>query len=641
MTRRSRSRNVGLACVLVLSLFAAIASGPAAAVAKPSTAPTAGVSAVPQASAIQPGDTENASFNRSNVTEERGDVAAFTVTLSNTSEATLTVGSEAVNYVANATLSDGDGDGQVRVLLNTHLAGRTAGERGVYEAAARADSVSGVDRTTERLPAPLEPSTYNLSVAVGGIERDTATLDLGPRSTDDLVLWTAPAASFDRLEDASDVARAVERGTVTTSDTTALGDVAVHQFTLSGIYGALDATTFARLVERGALDLTMVQTNPGVNRRPARLDLSASIANDAVRVIPDGENDALYVDLNTTRAVFENGPITPGDEFETTLVLNESSNFTEREKSVSGNVTVVDPQLELGDASLAAAPGQRVTGTTSIAPGSEVSIRVGSAAGGAFLRTDTATVRSNGSFAAAFDLSGVAPNTTAVVRASGPLNTSAETEAVVGPGAAGPSDAAAVTFENGTTTGETAVVTNATLPDGGFLALYRGANATAEPGGVLGASGYLENATGPVEIALDEPLAANATLTAVAHADGNRNREFDFVASNGSADGPYRSGGVPVSASARLVVGNGNGDAGDAGGDATDGTAASPATAATGRTTTMPAGSPIGDATGTATTDGDRGSDRSLVGDREFVVAVVALAAVAIVLGAFLARRSR
>src|SRR5699024_10583604 len=237
---------------------------------------------------------------------------------------------------------------------------------------------------------------------VGLDETDSATLELARPTKAALVTWTAPATAFDNVTNASAVATAVNTGRITTTDTIAKGDVLVDQFKIAGVYGALAAANFSTLVERGTLDFTVVQTNPETNRPPKRLDVNRSLANNSIRVIPDERNDVLYVNVDTGAAVFENGTPAAGDEFETELAFNGTAGNAGRNRSPPANVTFVGAELGLGTVSLATDRNQTITGTTSLAPGSEVTVRLQRNGTGSFVKTNVTRVRPNGSFAATF-----------------------------------------------------------------------------------------------------------------------------------------------------------------------------------------------------------------------------------------------
>ena len=500
-------------------------------------------------------DRPTASFNQSTVSEQRGDIAAIELDLFGTTNATVTVGSEAVNYETNVTVNDSDDDGRVTLLMNTYIAGLDT-EDAVYEAAGD-DAIVGTNRTTDPLDSPLETSRYNLSVTVGDRRTDGATLVLTERTTGELITWTAPAANFDNATNASEVATAVENGHITATDTVAVGDVSVNQFKLSGVYGALAVSNVTELLRGGALDFSMVQTNPSTNRPPKRLDLNRSLANDSIRVVPDPRNDVLYVNVDTGAAVFDNGTLSAGDSFESTLTIDGESTLADADESVSANVTFVGTELGLADPSLAAGRNQTVSGTTSVAPGSEVTVRIQRNGSNSLVKTNTTRVKPNGSFDTSFNLSSIAPRSTVTVQAEGPLGTGDRTNVTVRPDRSNESanGTAALAVPDQTTAGETVTVRNATLPDGGFVVVHA-ANASAAPTrSVLGASSYLENGTTEnVTVSLAEPLDEGTRVVVMAHTDSNANQVYDFSSSNGSEDGPYTVNGSAVTTAARLTI---------------------------------------------------------------------------------------
>ena len=500
-------------------------------------------------------DRPTASFNQSTVTEQRGDIAAIELDLSGTTNATVSVGSEAVNYAANVTVNDSNGDGRVTLLMNTYIAGLDT-DNPVYGATA-GDAVVGTNRSTAPLDSPLETSQYNLSVAVDDRRTDTATLALTERTAGELITWTAPAATFDNATNASEVAAAVDNGRITASDSVAVGDVSVNQVKLSGVYGALAVSNVTELLRSGALDFSMVQTNPSTNRPPKRLDLNRSLANDSIRVVPDPRNDVLYVNVDTRAAVFDNGTLSAGDRFESTLAIDGESTLADADESVSANVTFVGTEVGLADPSLVAGPNQTISGTTSVAPGSEVTVRIQRNGSSSIVKTNTTRVKPNGSFDTSFNLSSVAPRSTVTVRAEGPLGTGDRMNTTVGPYRPGgpPNGTAALAVPDQTTTGETVTIRNATLPDGGFVVVHA-ANASSDPlGSVLGASSYLENGTTEnVTVSLSEPLAEDTRVVVMAHTDSNDNQVYDFSSSNGGEDGPYTANGSAVTTGARLTI---------------------------------------------------------------------------------------
>ncbi|ESP89194.1 DUF7282 domain-containing protein, partial [Candidatus Halobonum tyrrellensis] len=133
-----------------------------------------------------------------------------------------------------------------------------------------------------------------------------------------------------------------------------------------------------------------------------------------------------------------------------------------------------------------------------------------------------------------------------------------------------PEPTANVTFENQSSNGTTVVVDSVTMSEGGFVAIHDSSLLEGNAlGSVVGVSAYLSAGTHEnVEVTLyegvaganfsdDASLEANETLIAMPHLDSNDNSTYDFVATGGTADGPYtdESGAVVDSASVTVDTG--------------------------------------------------------------------------------------
>ncbi|MDB2275355.1 hypothetical protein PM022_12530 [Halorubrum ezzemoulense] len=125
---------------------------------------------------------------------------------------------------------------------------------------------------------------------------------------------------------------------------------------------------------------------------------------------------------------------------------------------------------------------------------------------------------------------------------------------------AGAQPTATVTFNDQTVTNgsDTVTVASANLSEGGFVAIHS-VPVNPENGTpvdtVVGVSEYLGNGTSEdITVTLDEPVTANTTLVAMPHQDTNGNETYDFVTSEGSADGPYIEDGSAVVDSASITV---------------------------------------------------------------------------------------
>ena len=124
-----------------------------------------------------------------------------------------------------------------------------------------------------------------------------------------------------------------------------------------------------------------------------------------------------------------------------------------------------------------------------------------------------------------------------------------------------------VTFNNQYSTGQKVFVDSATLPEGGFVTIH---DERVRDGGLVGSligvSGYLSPGTHTnVEVPLyrgvrgadfeTDTIGNNASLFAIPQVDATGEKRFDFVASNGSKDGPYVKGGAVVFEEAYVVRG--------------------------------------------------------------------------------------
>lgn len=115
---------------------------------------------------------------------------------------------------------------------------------------------------------------------------------------------------------------------------------------------------------------------------------------------------------------------------------------------------------------------------------------------------------------------------------------------------------ATVSFEEQAIDGQSVVVDEVTLPNGGFVIIHDSKLADGDVlGSVVGSSAYLESGTHQdVEVPLDEPVEDDEELTAMPHFDTNGDEEYDFVDTGGQEDGPYVFERVAVTDSARVTV---------------------------------------------------------------------------------------
>lgn len=98
--------------------------------------------------------------------------------------------------------------------------------------------------------------------------------------------------------------------------------------------------------------------------------------------------------------------------------------------------------------------------------------------------------------------------------------------------------------------GSTVVVLDATIPQGGFIAIHE-TNEDGSPGAVIGHTEFLEPGTSSnVNVSLDEPIESDQSLIAMLHQDTNDNETYDFP----DADGPYTNEAGAVVDDAQITV---------------------------------------------------------------------------------------
>jgi PGF-CTERM protein/surface glycoprotein (TIGR04207 family) len=367
-----------------------------------------------------------ASFAQGSFTVPQGDVAQINISLDGAAAGTggtLVIGNEESDgYQANVSFTD-DGDGQVVIQFNTYAAGSDS--NGTVVEAAGDDSVT-FDNSSDQTQINniLAQGDYTLSVSTAGNAEDTVdqpqdlgALAIGPRSTDSMSLWTAPSqATIDTNSDGEvtedDIATLIEDDMLTQDDSIAAGDFVVHQITATGLEGVTESEGgLSGALMSDSLSLSIVQTNPVQNQDAKEVNVTAS-ANNMMFVEGDG---AYYIVANTDNLVLEDTSkdIVAGDEFRATFTVADDrllrSSDAAAHESVNATFTVEEATTELDadPVEVAAASNQTITGTTNLAPGTELTVRVRSSSDvtPGFYDTDTVTVQADGTFSAEFDFS--------------------------------------------------------------------------------------------------------------------------------------------------------------------------------------------------------------------------------------------
>lgn len=347
-----------------------------------------------------------AGLDQNSYTATRGDVVAFTVTTSGTNTATATIGSPADGYEVDVTVRTG---GSATVRLNT------------YAAAEGRDAISVengdlVDVAVDTASVgTLVAGTYNLSVRAGanatGPPDALAALTLRERATRGATAWTAPeAVDFSAPED---VREAILDGRLTRTNRTAASDHLVIAWNASGVDGLLAAqetglpeptTTDRFLAALGgtepAVAFGLVQRDPPVNRDPIRL--GDTLDRETLTVVEREGTVYLVIDLHAVDAPTDEG-------FRASITLREAGTaerFAAGDETVHENVTITPVRISVATGTIRAASDQSVRGTTTLAPGTELSLRlVSRTARPKFVKPATVTVTANRTFRATYDLS--------------------------------------------------------------------------------------------------------------------------------------------------------------------------------------------------------------------------------------------
>ena len=352
------------------------------------------------------------SFREAQYVEQRGDVVEITVELTDTDTATITatngLDEEPLNYDANITVRDRNGDGVVRLRFNTYL-----GADGVTAWQATSEDVI-VDSSFTALPSRLPPATtYDLSVRPGedggGLATDLVSLTIEPLEIEHLRLWTVPEDqsidSYNRLYDVLGVS-------VTETDRVALDDKLMIQIVAPGLEGLLapqgspgretdqSTTRFLNAIQQGETPLDLiVRTNSGfVTDNHENLDGS----NTAV--LADTGYDSYYIIVDTSEVTLASGGV--GAETTLEFGIDESaSRFTGERASVSDSYELVQPAVEIPEPNVVRTEEAAITGTTTLAPGTEMQVRVESRETPAFLITRETRVEDDGTFTIRLDAS--------------------------------------------------------------------------------------------------------------------------------------------------------------------------------------------------------------------------------------------
>jgi PGF-CTERM protein len=392
-----------------------------------------------------------------------------------------------------------------------------------------------------------------------------------------LTVQTAPGSTFEYLDTVSNVSTFA-----TNDEKIATGDVLIFRLSSSELSDALDMgsgspeSRFLELVQSGVIDLQIRQTN--VTSDTAKtFNLSATIENGGCKVLYS--ENVVYVAIDTEKALFDQGGTTvhvePGDWFEATFT-GHSSNWTETKVSeifqIVPRTVSFDTQEIHGQEVVVveASPNQTVTGETTVAPGTDLTIQAKSNGKLSFVITQTTQVREDRTFSLDFDFTNVTQGISFKLTIPNQgFEDNASTPGIVQrpPTASIQASIQKVSPRNN----QTVIIRSVNLSEGGFVSVYdrsfvAGDNGTAPFKSHRGTSQYLPPGKHTnVTVTLDRPYRYNGTVMVVPHLDTNHNKEYDFTMSNGDEDIPYHDvNGDPIVTSANITIlqtGDGTGTA--------------------------------------------------------------------------------
>jgi len=403
-------------------------------------------------------DSGDGSLSVEDAEQSTGDIAEIVVSASNTDEGNLIIGNEDdSNYQANVSIDFGDLD-QVTVYFNTYAAGNSDFGEVVWLDDDDLDEGASIELEyeTDDIDGILDIGDYEMTVSANTdfsetIDNpdDVASLFIEERSTDDLNIWTAADVSVEDILDEDDddqlaaVVTAIENDLITPADTIAHDDFVVHQLEASGLKGlfkyaesetgaetlgeqfielATNETLAADLEADTIIQLRVRETRDSVGPNAQRD--SIDFTETDVTVLHDEDGDQYFILLNTDEIELVNGEIEKDEDYEfdirfelrdeRLLDVDEDDDDLEvvdyyQQLNTAFELVERDGSFDLTDDDMIeveAGEEQLITGTTNVAPGSEVQIRIRGTGDARFSKSQSEiVVDADGNFAGEFDFS--------------------------------------------------------------------------------------------------------------------------------------------------------------------------------------------------------------------------------------------
>jgi hypothetical protein len=464
------------------------------------------------------------------------------------------------NFSVTLQLTDQNRDGTVTLVFNTHDPYAPA----AFDTRAEADSVRVTQALYGPQKAPLRVGEYQITAAVDESVTASETFELTPQTVRGVSVATAPSGHHAVTQTKQRLYAAQSRGVVTSTEQIAAGDTVTLQMNAVGVFGALaetkersDEQAFISLINEPGVTFELKQTNPPNGEAPKRLNVTKLTASQ-INVVPDAENETVYVSFRSRTTLLEQirivetlegytlaqpAAFAPGERYTVRFGLTAPADF-DRQQTASFVIQPRTGQLTTnarvnGTAGIAVRRSSvaQIEGSTTVAPGTEVRIRVSGTADSRFVKSKTATVQPDRTFRAIFDFREIPERTTFNIE----VTDAGFTTDVSAAGIVATNPTGTVQFENQTIQGELVSVRSARLSEGGFIALYRAApTANGEFGELLGRTPYLEpGGHTDVGLRLNQSVEASVQVIAVAHLDTDEDQVFEYVQTDQTADLPY------------------------------------------------------------------------------------------------------
>ena len=500
----------------------------------------------------------------------RGDIVRIEAQLNNSANGSMTITSFDGNYSVTINLNDGNDDGRITILFNTYSGNVSQAFRAI-----NGNDEVAVSRYATNRRRPLDTGRYVITASVDGRVTSTETFELTSRSVDSIEVYTAPQGMNGIFNSTHSVIDAKQSGSLTPDRAIAHRDYVVIAAKVDGIDGAFNSSaessteaTFLKLLQRGQLSLSMQQTNADTDTLQKRLNVSRLSASD-IEVVRNSPNGSLYIAFDTADTflyqsqnvtsvystdINESVPAGPKDRFEVSVEFEHTNNTARTTYRIVPRTVQIDTNTQINRTSGIAVrrdADQAITGQTSVAPGTRLSVRVSRNENPVFSKANTARVQTDGEFKSSFDFGAIPQETTFSVHVNG--GEFVNSLSVSGIVATNPTGKISISSQR--TSQDVVSVPSAVLSQGGFIAVYNG-SFDIQSDSPLGVSGYLEPGEHrDTSILIDGINNGSHEVVVVAHVDTNRNRNFDYTKSSGASDGPYLTGNdTPVSREITITI---------------------------------------------------------------------------------------